>query len=326
MAQSYNLPSWLETQPGDIAKQFVSGLQVGAQLGEARNKLAASQQQAAMETQVKQQQLEANTLQQAQELQVSKAYKDQQIALQQQQIEAAQQKVALATAQAARQFQFQKSYQNRYGELVASGKTPDESSRISMFENLPMFGTGAGAASAIRGVGNTQADIPQTMKFTDEKGNTHNILFRGKGSTTHDLDSKSNAGEVWQQHHDIVRSEKESDTQRAAQITDLKDQLKAETDEDKKTALRSKLDGLLNPKLNMGAAAAIPTSDAVTPNAGIPVTGPSSNVGLFNSTGGSAPASTSAAIATPKTQAELNALESGTLFVNPADGKTYRKK
>lgn len=42
--------------------------------------------------------------------------------------------------------------------------------------------------------------------------------------------------------------------------------------------------------------------------------------------GHNAPAQTGDAPVTPTTQAEFDALPSGTLFVNPADGKTYRKK
>jgi hypothetical protein len=39
-----------------------------------------------------------------------------------------------------------------------------------------------------------------------------------------------------------------------------------------------------------------------------------------------APAPTEGAVATPQTLKELNALPSGTIYINPADGKRYKKK
>lgn len=281
MPSTASIPSWLQTSPDDIANKFVSGLQIGAQLGEARNKLAQQAQQSAVENQVTQDKLASDAVETAQKLQVQQAYNDQQISLKQQEVAAAQEKVRNETMKAAAQFQAQKSFNIDRADYMTTHPGDDEGgTRYAFMRNPTLFGTGAGAASAFKGL-STQADIPQTMKFTDERGNVHNILYRGQGSTTHDLDSRSNAGEVWQAHHDITRSEKLSDTQRAAQITDFRDQLKTASDPDEIKKIRSNLDSLLNPPAK--SAMSIPTSDAITPNPGIKVTGPSSNVGLFDS-------------------------------------------
>ena len=160
---NYPLPSWLETSPNDVANKFVSGLQIGAQLGEARNRLAQQAQQSSIENQVTQEKLAASAMQQAQELQVKKAYEDQQVQLAQQKIAAAQQKVGLETQKAARQFQAQQQYQKDLQEGLDMGLSDEEAARSSYFKNLVQFGSPAGVASAMRPSKSSVAQIPETM-------------------------------------------------------------------------------------------------------------------------------------------------------------------
>jgi len=163
MPTAYQIPEWLQTSPNDVATKFVSGLQIGAQLGEARNRLAQQAQQSAVENQVTQDKLASSMLQQQQELAVKKAYEDQQVNLAQQKIQAAQAKVGLETAKAARQFQAQKAYQTDYQAGLDIGLDTEEAARASYFKNLVQFGSPAGAASAMRAPKNNAAQVPQIM-------------------------------------------------------------------------------------------------------------------------------------------------------------------
>lgn len=150
MATDYPLPSWIQTHPDDVANKFVSGLQIGATLGEARNRLQQQANQSAVENQLQQDKLTASTIQQTQELQVKKAYEDQQVSLATQKLDAAKQKIGLETMKAARQFQAQQSYQKDYQDALDSGLSKDEAAKGAMFKNLGMFSSGTGAASALR--------------------------------------------------------------------------------------------------------------------------------------------------------------------------------
>ncbi len=150
MPSQFPLPSWLETRPDDIANKFATGVQIGAQLGEAKNRLAQQAQQSAVENQVTQDRMMASALQSQQELQVKKAYEDQQVSLAQQKIQAAQAKVGLETAKAARQFQAQQAYQRDYQAGIDMDLTPDEAARASYFKNLVQSGSPASVASAMR--------------------------------------------------------------------------------------------------------------------------------------------------------------------------------
>ncbi len=191
MPTQYQIPSWLDTKPDDVANKFATGLQIGAQLGEARNRLQQQAQQSAVENQVTQDKLAASLLQQQQELNVKKAYEDQQVSLAQQKIQAAQQKVGLETVKAARQFQAQQAYQKDYQAGLDMGLPQDEAARGSYFKNLVQFGSPSGAASAMRPNVNKQASIPETMDVNDITGKAHRYIYRGPGSTMHEVGATS---------------------------------------------------------------------------------------------------------------------------------------
>jgi hypothetical protein len=162
----YSLPPQLQQGAPDVAQKFLSGVQLGASIGEAKNRLAQSQQQFAVEAQQKQDQITASALKEAQELAVSKAYNDQQISLKQQALEIADKKVGAETIKAARQFQAQQAYQKDFQDLVSTGMSEDDAAKSAMFRNLGMFGTGAGGgAAAMRAVtGQRKYEAPQVMK------------------------------------------------------------------------------------------------------------------------------------------------------------------
>ncbi len=195
---AYALPSWLETHPDDIANKFVSGVQIGAQLGEARNKLAQQAQQSAVENQITQDKLAASTLEQAQQLKVQQAYNDQQISLKQQQVEAAQQKVQNETLKAARMFQAQQGYQKDLQSGLDMGLPQDEAVKASFFKNLMPVVGGTAGASAIRGM-TDRSSIPQTMDVPDIGGKQHRYIYRGPGSTMHEVGGGSSRPDFFTQ-------------------------------------------------------------------------------------------------------------------------------
>ncbi len=184
---AYQIPSWLQTSPEDSVKNYVSGLQIGAQLGEARNKLAQQAQQSAVENEVTATKLAQSAMQQQQELQVKKAYEDQQLSLKAQQVQAAQAKVQNETMKAAHQFQAQQSFQKDYQDALDSGMSPDEASRGAVFKNIGMFGTGAAMASAIKAP-NTRGGAPTTTVLTGADGRKHAMAYIPGSLAATDLD------------------------------------------------------------------------------------------------------------------------------------------
>ncbi len=213
MPVNYSIPSWLEQTP-DVAGKFLSGVQVGAAIGEARNKLAAQQQQFAVEAQQKQDQITASALKEAQELNVQKAYNDQQISLKQQALQIADQKVGQETLKAAHQYQAQQQYKTDFADYKASNPdaTDEEAARASMFKNIGMFGSGGGSVATALHSAN-RGGAPTTSVVTDSAGRSH-TLARIPGSLAFtDLDRGGATGGDWQDRHDLTRKEKLQDRQ-----------------------------------------------------------------------------------------------------------------
>ncbi len=176
----YSLPPQLQQGAPDVAQKFLSGVQLGASIGEAKNRLAQSQQQFAVEAQQKQDQITASALKEAQELQVSKAYNDQQISLKQQALEIADKKVGAETIKAARQFQAQQSYQRDFqDELQRNGGNQDAAAKTAMFKNLGMFGTGAGAATAASRLAVAPKDTSLRYETDKESGQRFAVTAQG---------------------------------------------------------------------------------------------------------------------------------------------------
>jgi hypothetical protein len=235
---NYSLPSWLEGDPTASAKNWLSGVQIGAAIGEAKNKLKAQQQQFAVEAQQKQDQVTASALKEAQELQVSKAYNDQQVSLKQQQLKIADEKVGAEIQKAARQFQAQQAYQKDFESGVQSGLSEDEAAKSAMFKNLSMFGsTGGGAMARSLTRGQNQAGMPQFV--TDPVSGARLAANPVTGRFIHLQQPKTTGNNLdWLSRHDMTRSEKLQDMQ-VQQLTKRRDAMQKIHDADEQGAMAS---------------------------------------------------------------------------------------
>lgn len=117
---------WLKAP--DIAGEYLRGLSIGSQVAESRARLQQQATHEAMQAQIQQQQLQQRSLEDAQRIQVSKAYHDAELGLKEQQLQQVQQLNAQKTKQAAMKLQAQSRFNQVYKEtgdvqkaLFASG-------------------------------------------------------------------------------------------------------------------------------------------------------------------------------------------------------------
>lgn len=103
-------------------------MSIGSQVAETRQRLQQQAQQQAMEAQIQQQQLQQRSLEDAQRIQVTKAYHDAEIGLKTQQLQQVEQVNSQKTKQAAMKLQAQSRFNQVYKEtgdvqkaLFASG-------------------------------------------------------------------------------------------------------------------------------------------------------------------------------------------------------------
>lgn len=147
MAVNYPIPPWL-SRDYNPAEKFVQGMQLGASIGQERNKLNQQAATTQMEAQVKSDQSARNALLEQQQNEVQAAYHQQQIDLQQKELEQKQQKVQLETQDAARTFQAQQEYKQSSQALIDQGVDPEEAYLRSAMRVGPMMGiTGPAMAS-----------------------------------------------------------------------------------------------------------------------------------------------------------------------------------
>lgn len=106
------IPNWLK--PADEAANYLHGLAVGQQAAEAQARLAEQQSRVAMEAQAHQETLQQRSLEDAQRIQVTKAYHDAEIGLQQQRLQEVQQEAAQKTHQAAAKLSQQLKFNQVY--------------------------------------------------------------------------------------------------------------------------------------------------------------------------------------------------------------------
>jgi len=84
----------------------------------------------------------------------------------------------------------------------------EEAARSSYFKNLVQFGSPAGVASAMRPIASRQASIPQTMDVPDITGKPHRYIYRGPGSTMHEVGAtKSGPDFFTQKDYTALQSE-----------------------------------------------------------------------------------------------------------------------
>lgn len=138
MADGMMIPPWI--QPADTAKNYLSGLQIGVNIAQQTQRLQAQREASAIESEMKIRQLEEQSAERRQRIEMDKAYHDQLVGLRQQQLEEAAQKNALATKMAAGRFAAQQQYRTR----VAGGEDPSK----VMLELGPTMGAGAGDIGA----------------------------------------------------------------------------------------------------------------------------------------------------------------------------------
>lgn len=135
----YSIPSWIHG-PGNLAQDYLSGLQAGSQIAHQRAALQQQSQISAMNAQVQQQQLQMAAERQRQQIEMQRAYHDQITNLRQQQLAEQQQKIGMATQMAAQKFAAQQAYQSR----VQKGEDP---ARV-LLELGPSMGASAGDMGA----------------------------------------------------------------------------------------------------------------------------------------------------------------------------------
>jgi hypothetical protein len=99
---------WLKAP--DIAGEYLRGLALGQQSREASARLQEEQTRVGMEAQIRQQTLQQRALEDAQRIQVQKAYHDTEIGLRRQQLEQVQQAAAAKTRAAAIKLHQQATY------------------------------------------------------------------------------------------------------------------------------------------------------------------------------------------------------------------------
>jgi hypothetical protein len=150
MPVGYEIPNWIKG-PGNLAQDFLSGLQAGSQIAHQRAALQQQAQISAVNAQVQQQQLQMQAERQRQQIEMQRAYHDQVTQIRQQQLADQQQKIGMATQMAAQKFAAQQAYSKR----VASGEDPAK----VLLELGPSMGASAGDLGAALRSGTGPKDI-----------------------------------------------------------------------------------------------------------------------------------------------------------------------
>ena len=109
------IPPWLEAP--DTAGEFLKGASIGASIGAEKARLQQEEQHAAMEGQLRQQQIQRETTLQQQQLATQQAYRQAQLGLRAQQLQQVEQVNAYKMRQAADSM----SQQRGFADAVASG-------------------------------------------------------------------------------------------------------------------------------------------------------------------------------------------------------------
>lgn len=116
---NYPIAPWLH--PQDTVGPYVQGLHLGAQLQQERARLSQQANEAAVRAQLQQQQIEQESMQAQQRLEIQRAQQQQEVALKQQELAQNQQKIQMATEQAARKYAALQAYQQ---EIAQPGADP----------------------------------------------------------------------------------------------------------------------------------------------------------------------------------------------------------
>lgn len=166
---AYEIPSWIRP-PGNLAQDWLSGMQAGAGIARQRAELQQQAQIANLHADVQAQQMQMQAERQRQMLQMQKAYHDQITQIRQDQLAQQQQKIDLANQTAARKMMATMEYQKR----VSGGEDPS----AVMLELGPVMGASGGdMAAAMRaqreGEGKEYGDIN-----TEDLGGGYRAVYR----------------------------------------------------------------------------------------------------------------------------------------------------
>lgn len=133
MADPMMIPPWI--QPADTARQYATGVQLGVNIAQQTQRLQAQREQEAIASEMRLRQLQEQSEERRQRIEMDRAYHDQVVGLRQQQLEEAAQKNQMATRLAATKFAAQQEYRAR----VAAGDDPAK----VMLELGPAMGAGS---------------------------------------------------------------------------------------------------------------------------------------------------------------------------------------
>lgn len=143
---AYPIPGYLE-HPADLAGNMLAGFQAGAGVAKAQAQLQQEAQQTGLRMAVQERQMQMDQIRQQQQMEMQRQFHDAQLGLRKQQLETAQQRIQLATQQAAQKFTAQQNVQRRTQELSAGGLPLEQATRQAFLENASMLGlSGAGVA------------------------------------------------------------------------------------------------------------------------------------------------------------------------------------
>ncbi len=176
---------WLN--PPDYIGSYLKGTELGSSAAQARNRLAAQQQQAAAEIAVAQERIQQQAVEAQMEAQVRRevaeqqarlqqsrididaAYKQAQIGLAQQRADEASQLNQFKIAEAAQRFEAGQGYESEVNRLMSEeGKDLSQASMEAAFKYAPGLGiSGSGLAAMTRA---QEANVPRELEVKEEAG------------------------------------------------------------------------------------------------------------------------------------------------------------
>ncbi|HTQ49256.1 MAG TPA: hypothetical protein VMJ12_01000 [Candidatus Acidoferrales bacterium] len=189
------LPSWLRAP--DVAGDYARGLQIGASVREAKARLAQEQQEFAIRTQIQSQQNQQQHNLEQQRIAVANAYRQEQIALRQQQLDEVKAVNDQKTANAARQFAARQEWQKGFAAIDADPTKTDaekDAAKTSFTMRLaPMMGMpGTEAASMLRDMRPAKPVVPSSV---EDEGDFLKITNPNTGGVTfHNKPKEASAG------------------------------------------------------------------------------------------------------------------------------------
>ena len=190
------VPPWL--QAPDVGADYARGLQIGAQVSEARQRLDAQQSEASMRAQTESNQQQQEHALQQQRIATTDAYQQQQIQLRKQQLDQVKAMNDQKTASAARQFVAKQQWQTGFAKIDSDpNMTPEQkdAAKTSLTMSLaPMMGmAGTEAASMLRDMRPPKPTVPATV---EDKGDFYQITQPNGSITMHAKPKPGSEGNV----------------------------------------------------------------------------------------------------------------------------------